>query len=189
VLRSTLVMIIIIGSLTFEFQVSLPLIARFALNGDAGVYALLSMALGIGAVIGGLMIAGNRRISPAQLVSNALFFGLAILAAALMPTLALSLAALVVVGIFSISFTSLANSVLQLESSPQMRGRVMSFWAIAFLGSSTFGGPIVGWVGETAGARWSLAIGGLAALCAAALGWKFHTRKPGLEKSSGPEII
>jgi len=172
VLRSTLLMIVLIGTLTFEFQVSLPLIARFTFNGDARVYASLSMALGIGAVIGGLMIAGQKEVSPDRLVKGALWFGLVILAAAFMPSLPLIALTLVVVGVFSIAFTSLGNSVLQLESTPQMRGRVMSFWAIGFLGSTTFGGPIVGLIGEYAGPRWALAIGGLAAISAAALGWR-----------------
>ena len=77
---------------------------------------------------------------------------------------------MVAVGIFSINFSSLGNSVLQLHSSPQMRGRVMSFWSVAFLGSTTIGGPIVGWFAQVAGARWGLALGGLAALVAAILG-------------------
>ena len=76
---------------------------------------------------------------------------------------------MVVVGICSINFSSLGNSILQLESSPQMRGRVMSFWSVAFLGSTTIGGPVVGWFAEAAGARWGLALGGLAALAAALL--------------------
>jgi MFS family permease len=171
VLRSTLIMMVIIGTLTFEFQVSLPLIARFTFNGDASSYASLSMAIGVGAVIGGLFIAGQKKVSADRLVKGALLFGLAILAAAFMPTLRLSMLALVLVGVSSIAFTSLGNSVLQLESTPQMRGRVMSFWAIAFLGTSTIGGPIVGWFGEYVGPRWGLAIGGLAAVAAAAIGW------------------
>jgi MFS family permease len=97
-------------------------------------------------------------------------FGLAVLAASFMPSLLLSALALVLVGICSINFSSLGNSILQLESSPQMRGRVMSFWSVAFLGSTTLGGPIVGWFAEAAGARWGLALGGLAAIIAAALG-------------------
>jgi len=178
ILRSTLLMIVIIGCLTFEFQVSLPLIARFTFNGDARVYASLSMALGVGAVIGGLMIAGQREVSADRLVRGALWFGLVILAAAFMPSLPLSVLALVLVGIFSIAFTSMGNTVLQLESTPQMRGRVMSFWAIAFLGSTTFGGPIVGWIGEYAGPRWALALGGLAAVSAAILGWRALNHVP-----------
>jgi MFS family permease len=84
--------------------------------------------------------------------------------AAFMPSLLLSGLALVV-GISSINFSSLGNSILRLESSPQMRGRVMSFRSVAFLGSTTLGGPIVGWFAGVAGAR-----RGLAALFAAALG-------------------
>jgi MFS family permease len=171
-LRGTLLMMVIIGTLTFEFQVSLPLIARYTFGGDAQDYAALSMALGVGAVAGGVMIASRKLASPGQLVTGALFFGLAILVASVMPSLRLTELAMVVVGVFSLTFTAQANSFLQLQSSPQMRGRVMSFWAIAFLGSTTFGGPIVGWFGENVGPRWALGIGGLAAVCAAALGWK-----------------
>ena len=171
-LRGTLLMILIIGTLTFEFQVSLPLIARFTFEGDAQDYASLSIALGGGAVAGGMVIANRKKVSPYRLVSGALFFGLAILEACIMPSLSLTALTMAVVGVFSISFTSQANTYLQLQSSPQMRGRVMSFWAIAFLGSTTIGGPVVGWFGEHIGPRWALGIGGLAAVCAAVLGWR-----------------
>jgi MFS family permease len=176
VLRSTLLMMAIIGMLTFEFQVSLPLLARFGFQGDAGSYALLTASFGMGAVVGGLLIAGQRQVSPGRLARSALLFGLAVLVAAFMPSLWLSAAALVGVGIFSIAFTSLGNSVLQLESTPQMRGRVMAFWTIAMLGSSTLGGPVVGWVGEHVGPRWGLALGGLAALAAAGLARRLRGR-------------
>ena len=170
ILGSTLLMMAIIGTLTFEFQVSLPLIAQFTFNGDARSYAFLTASMGFGAAIGGIFFASRKGITPNKLVSASLLFGLAVLAAAFMPSLLLSGLALVLVGICSINFSSLGNSTLQLESSPQMRGRVMSFWSVAFLGSTTIGGPIVGWFAETAGARWGLALGGLAALIAAALG-------------------
>lgn len=170
VLRNILIMMAFIGTLTFEFQVSLPLIAQFTFHGDAGSYAFLSAAMGIGAVVGGLYAASHKIVSPSKLAGAALLFGLAVLGAAIMPTLALSGMLMVLVGVCSISFTSLGNSILQLESSAQMRGRVMSFWSIAFLGSTTFGGPIVGWFGQYAGPRWGLALGGFAALAAAALG-------------------
>jgi len=169
-LGSTLLMMAIVGTLTFEFQVSLPLIAHFTFKGDARSYAFLSSAMGFGAAFGGIFFASRKGITPTKLVSASLLFGLAILAAAFMPTLLLSGLAMVAVGICSINFSSLGNSILQLGSSPQMRGRVMSFWSVAFLGSTTIGGPIVGWIAEVAGARWGLALGGLAALAAAGLG-------------------
>jgi len=74
------------------------------------------------------------------------------------------------VGVFSLNFSTLGNSLLQLESSPHMRGRVMAFWSIAFLGSTTIGAPLVGWFAQFAGARFGLALGGAAALVGAALG-------------------
>jgi MFS family permease len=176
VLGATLAMMAIIGTLTYEFQVSLPLMAQSTFNGDASSYAFLTAAMGVGAACGGLLFASRKGVIPYKLVSASLLFGLAVLAAAIMPIIHLAALAMVAVGICSINFSSLGNSVLQLHSSPQMRGRVMSFWSVAFLGSTTIGGPIVGWFAQVAGARWSLALGGLAALVAAALG-AFTLRK------------
>jgi MFS family permease len=91
-------------------------------------------------------------------------WGIAILAAAAAPNLTLELVALVFVGYGSITFNSLAKTTLQLAARPEMRGRVMALWALAWLGSTPIGGPIVGWAGQVAGARWALVIGGLATL-------------------------
>ncbi len=170
ILLNTLLMLAIVGMLTFEFQVSLPILAQYTFNSGASGYAFLSACLGIGAVIGGLAVASQRKNSPGWLVLAAFLFGCTVFAASIMPTLYLSGLALVFAGGSSIFFTSLGNTILQLNSSPQMRGRVMSFWSVAFLGSTTIGGPLVGWFAETAGDRWGLAIGGIAALVAGLLG-------------------
>ncbi len=74
------------------------------------------------------------------------------------------------VGFASVSFLAMANSTLQLAADPQMRGRVMSLWSVAFLGSTPIGGPIIGWITAQAGARVGLAVGGVACLVAAAFG-------------------
>lgn len=170
VVGMTLLMITIIGTLTFEFSVSLPLMAQFTFNGNAAAYALLTASMGLGAAFGGLIVAGLKNTSARQLVFAAALFGGTVLVTAAMPTLALASAALIAVGAASIYFSSLGNSILQLSSTPHMRGRVMSFWSIAFLGSTTFGGPIIGWFGQAAGPRWALALGGVAALVAVAIG-------------------
>jgi MFS family permease len=170
ILRDTLVMLFIIGMLTFEFTVSLPLLAEHTFKSGASGLAYLTACLGFGAVIGGLSVASQRRNTLPLLVTAAFLFGGTVLAAALMPTLFLSGLILVFAGAASIYFTSLGNSILQLSSSPQMRGRVMSFWSIAFLGSTTIGGPVVGWCAETFGDRWGLAIGGIAGLFAGLIG-------------------
>jgi MFS family permease len=168
--RGALLLMAIVGTLTFEFQVSLALLAKSTFQGDARSYAYLTSAMGLGAALGGLGFASRKGSVPYQLVSASLLFGLAVLAAAAMPTLHLAALAMVAVGVFSINFSSLGNATLQLESSPEMRGRVMSLWSVAFLGSTTLGGPIVGWCAEVAGARWGLALGGIAAVAAAGLG-------------------
>jgi MFS family permease len=170
VLRNVLLMLAIIGTFTFEFQVSLPLIAQFTFHGDARSYAALLAGMGIGAVVGGLITAGQKKISTHLLVMAAFFFGFTTLVASAMPTLILAVLAMVLVGVCSISFTSLGNSILQLESAPHMRGRVMALWSVAFLGSTAIGGPIVGWIGESINPRWGLAVGGLAAVIAAVFG-------------------
>ncbi len=186
ILAAVLSMMALIGTLTFEFQVSLPLIAQFTFKGDASSYAFLSAAMGLGAAAGGVFLAGQKGITPFKLVTAALLFGVAVLAASFMPSLFLTGVAMVLVGFASINFSSLGNSILQLSSDPQMRGRVMSFWTIAFLGSTTVGGPIVGWFAEVAGARWGLALGGFAALAATVVG-AVSLRRFRPENSPSPE--
>ncbi|HLO31622.1 MAG TPA: MFS transporter [Anaerolineales bacterium] len=175
----TLLMMAVIGTFTYEFHVSLPLIAQNTFKGDPSSYAFLTAAMGLGATAGGILFASRKGLRYSSLVGAGFLFGLAVLAAAWMPSLLLTGAVMVLVGIFSINFSSLGNSLLQLESSPQMRGRVMSFWSIAFLGSTTIGAPVVGWFAEVAGARWGLAFGGIAALLGAALGALTLRRKQG----------
>jgi len=169
-LASILLMMGIVGMLTFEFSVSLPLIAQFTFKGNADSYAFLTALFGFGAAVGGIFFASRKRIKPDKLVSAALLFGLAVLVAACMPSLLLCGLVMVLVGAASINFSTIGNTALQLESSPVMRGRVMSWWSVVWIGSSTIGGPAIGWLAQVAGARWGLAFGGLAALLAAALG-------------------
>ena len=177
ILRDILIMMTLVGMLTYEFQVSLPLMAQHTFNAGASGLAFLTGSFGLGAVIGGLAVASQRKNTPSLLIVTGSLFGLTVLGAAFMPTLLLSGLLLLLAGICSIYYTSLGNTILQLTSSPQMRGRVMSFWSIAFLGSTTIGGPLVGWVAQTAGDRWGLALGGFAALAAGLLGL-VHLRKP-----------
>jgi MFS family permease len=170
ILRNTLIMMAIIGTLSYEFSVSLPLLAQFAFNGNAGSYASLVTSMGLGAVLGGLFSASRKKIAPHMLVYSSLFFGIMLTLAALMPNLPMAMVCMFFVGIFSINFISLGNATLQLESESQMRGRVMSLWAMAFLGSTPIGGPLIGYISETAGPRFGVAVGGIAAILAAAIG-------------------
>jgi MFS family permease len=91
--------------------------------------------------------------------------------AALSPVFAVALLALALVGFASVSFLSMANSTLQLSTDPQMRGRVMALWAVAFMGSTPIGGPLIGWITNEAGARVGLGVGAASCVLAAGIGW------------------
>jgi MFS family permease len=171
-----LVMIAVIGTLAWEFQVSLPLMASNVFHGGAASYGVMASVMGGGAVVGGLISAARSRPRARALCLAAVGWGIAILAAALAPSMALELAALVFVGYGSITFNALAKTTLQLAAKPEMRGRVMALWALAWLGSTPIGGPIVGWAGQAIGARWALVIGGVAALACGVLALPALTR-------------
>jgi MFS family permease len=156
-----LLMIALVGALAWEFQVSLPLLAVRTFDGDAGTYGAMTAVMGAGAVIGGLFTAARRHPGARGLAVAAIGWGVAITAAALAPTLPLEYVVLLFVGYGSISFNALAKTTLQLAAVPVMRGRVMALWALAWQGSTPVGGPIIGWVGQEFGPRWSLLAGGL----------------------------
>jgi MFS family permease len=171
-----LLMIAVIGTLAWEFQVSLPLMASKVFHGGAASYGVMASVMGGGAVVGGLISAARSRPRARALCLAAIGWGIAILAAAVAPSMALELAALVFVGYGSITFNSLAKTTLQLGARPEMRGRVMALWALAWLGSTPIGGPIIGWAGQAIGARWALVIGGLATLACGILALPALTR-------------
>jgi MFS family permease len=167
-----LLMMAVVGTFAYEFQVILPLVAKFTFNGDASTFATMTAFMGGGAVVGGLITASRKTRSAVALSRTAALFGAMELLAALAPHLALEYAILVLVGAASIAFLALGNATLQLASSPEMRGRVMGLWAVAFLGSTPIGGPIIGWIGEHIGPRYGLLVGAIATLLAAAFAYR-----------------
>jgi MFS family permease len=186
VLSDLLLMLAIVGMLTYEFSVILPLLSEFTFDDGSSGYAALTAAMGAGSVVGGLYTASRRYSTPRKLAIASICFGMSVLLVAAAPTLFVAVAAMVVVGFFSINFTSLGNVALQLEARPDMQGRVMALYTVAFLGTTPIGGPLQGWIGEHAGARVSLVVGGCAALVAAFLGLA-AARRADKGKASQPE--
>jgi MFS family permease len=156
-----LLLIALVGTLAWEFQITLPLMASDVFGGGAGAYGVMASVMGVGAVIGGLISASRGRPRARSLCLAAIGWGIAITVAALVPSLPFELAALIFVGYGSITFNSYAKTTLQLAAEPAMRGRVMALWAIAWQGSTPVGGVLVGWIAQEAGARWSLIVGGV----------------------------
>lgn len=165
-----LVMMAIMGCFAYEFQVTLPYLARFALGGDSRTYGFMTAAMGVGAVLGGLYTAARGRTGIPVLVRSAVVFGVLILAAAAAPNVPTVLVALVAVGAASVRLMAQGNTTLQLAADPQLRGRVMALWLVAFMGTTPVGGPAAGWVASTFGPRWGLVLGAAACFLAAGLG-------------------
>ncbi len=165
-LKIPLISMAIVGVFAFNFTVTLPLLAKFTYGGGAGLYSWFMVAMGGGAVLGGLATAFRSRPSTRLLACIGLIFGAAILAVALSPSEAWAIALLVPMGAASISFVATNNATLQLRADHAMRGRVMSLNAIAFLGSTPIGAPLLGYISDTTNPRVALAIGGAATLLA-----------------------
>jgi MFS family permease len=177
-----LLMMGLIGALAYEFQVSLPVMARQAMHSGAEGYGLMTAAMGVGAIVGGLVVAARGRTGLRPVTTAALAFAVAFVLAALAPSMPIELVALALVGGASVSFMSTGNSTLQLASEPAMRGRVMALWFVALQGSTPIGGPLVGAIISLAGARTGLGVGALACVLAAALGLVAQRRLRGASR-------
>ena len=181
-LRVPLAMMALIGTVSFNFQVLLPLFASETWGGSAGTYALLTAVMGVGSVFGALAAGARGRVSPQLLVGSAVLFGVAELAAGVAPTLTLQAIALIPLGMASVTFAAGVNSSLQLAAEPMLRGRVMALYAIVFLGSTAIGAPLIGLLAQAAGPRSGLFAGAAAALIAAAWARAEYSGRPALRR-------
>jgi MFS family permease len=183
-LRNTLLAVAVIGIFAYNFTVTLALLAKVTFHGGVGTYSLLTSCMGIGAVVGGLFAAHRARPTPRLLQVLALVFGGLLAAVALAPTLISAAALIVLMGAASIGFIATANASLQLASEPAMRGRVMALYAMAFLGTTPIGAPLVGAIAQWTSPRIALLIGAVATVVAAGLLMWRH--QAGLRNHDGP---
>lgn len=172
-----LVMMAVVGTLAYEFQVSLPVLARSTFHGGSEAFGFMTAAMGIGAVLGGLVTAARGRTGLRPMLVACAGFGLAILLCALSPALPIAYLALLLVGWGSVSFIAIGNSTIQLSSAPNMRGRAIALWQVAFQGTTPIGGPFIGWVIAAAGARTGLIVGALSCGVALAAGVAIGRRR------------
>ena len=185
VLRSTILLVAVVGMLGLNYRVALPLLARFAFDGGPGTYGILAAIMAAGSVVGALTVARRGRPTRALLVGSVAAFGLLSFAAALAPTIVVEAAFLFPIGAASLSFVATANSTVQLASDPAMRGRVMSLFGLVLLGSGPPSGLLSGWMAGQFGPRSILLLSGvscvIAATVAALTGRHRRTEPPAAE--------
>ncbi|GGZ20014.1 MFS transporter [Streptomyces nitrosporeus] len=176
-LRAALVMMALVGTLTYEFPVTLPLLAREGFEAGPALYGLFFAAAGAGATVWGLRLAGQKDQDKASVPRASMMLGAVVLIAAWTPHPVIAVAVFILVGACSVRFMGLANAAVLRTAHAQFRGRIMSLWQICFQGSTLLGAPLIGFVAAHTGARWALALGGAAALAAGLLG-RFATSHP-----------
>ncbi|HET9676315.1 MAG TPA: MFS transporter [Solirubrobacterales bacterium] len=166
-----LALMALVGTLGFNFQVVLPLLAKFSFESGAMTYATLVSAMAVGSIVGALVNGHRGRTGPRLIAGGALAFGVAALLSAAMPSLAFEVPALMLLGAASVTFAATINSTLQLAVSPEMRGRVMALYSVVFLGSTPIGGPLAGWLAQSYDPRIALLLAAISGLTAA---WAAH---------------
>lgn len=162
-----LILVAVVGTLAFNYQVTLPLLSERSLGGDATTFTLLFSAMSTGSVVGALQVARRRAISLNVLLKSSFGLAASIAALTVAPNVPLAMAAAAAVGFHAIFLISGANALVQIQADPAMRGRVLALFSMVFLGSTPIGGPIIGWISEMSNPRVGLAVGGAATLLAA----------------------
>ncbi len=170
--------VFIVGTFGLNFAVYIAAMARTEFGQGAGVFGVLSSVMAVGSIAGALLSARRDRPRLRFVFGASGAFGLACILAALAPSLWLFGLALVPVGLFALTLMTSANAYVQTTTEPAMRGRVMSLYFAIFLGGTPLGAPVVGWVSDMFGPRWSLGVAAASGIVAAAAGlfwaWRYH---------------
>jgi MFS family permease len=184
-LRVPLALMAVVGTLSFNFVVLLPLLAERDLGGSDVSYTVLTSFFGVGSLIGSLRMARREVIDLRFLGESALLLGVASAGLAFAPGIPVAAAILVVAGYAGIGVLSGGNAVLQVATSAEMRGRVLALYTVVFLGSTPIGGPIAGWTAERFGTDAGILLGAVAAVAAGAAVLGFVRREVRLPAPAG----
>ena len=165
-LRGILIMLFLVGTFGLNFPIFVSTMAVNVFHTDAGQFGLLTSIMAIGTVAGALL-SGAGQPGFGSLLAGAGVFGIGCTLGAMAPSYWWFAGALVIVGMAALTLTNSTNSMMQLTTEPEMRGRVMAFRVAIALGGTPVGAPIVGWVANRFGPRWALGVGAASGFAAA----------------------
>jgi MFS family permease len=171
----------VVGMLGFNFQITSALMVKNVFHHGAESYGIISATYAFGSLLGALASARRGRPARRLVFMGAATYGVLEIVAGVMPTYWTFFAILVPFGFFTLTLSTAANTNVQLSVSPSMRGRVMALYLLVFMGGTPIGAPLVGWIAEVAGPRWSLVVGGIASATAAVLAAAYLARKEQLK--------
>jgi len=174
-----LVIVFAVGTFGMNFQMTTAFVATSVFHEGAGEYGLLGSIMAIGSLAGALLSARREKPHLRYVVGSAFAFGVFAAIASQMPTYPLFAIALIPVGLSAITMMTSANTTVQMSVDPALRGRVMALYMAIFMGGTPIGAPIIGWIGGTFGARWSILVGALIAIAVStgAAVWLLRSRQ------------
>ena len=186
-----LVMMGVVGTLSYNFQTVFPLFSTRDLHGDGTTFTILFSVVSVGALVGALHAARRTSADVRTVATASLGYGGAMTLMAIVPNQWFAYGVGLLLGVASISFLVSSTAIVQLEAAPEMRGRVLALQAMLFLGSTPIGGPIVGWVSDVYGARYAIGLGAIAALGAGAWGYRKDRRheRAGSGEALAPDCL
>lgn len=165
----------VVGTFAFNYPVSLLKLA-IERYGSESLFGIMLAATGLGSMVGSLITAARPRITTWWFFGNGALLGVSGLALSWAPTSWSAVLLSIPVGLGGASFVAAQNAIVQQESPPDMRGRLLALGAVAFLGTTPIGAPVTGWIADNVGAEWSLAYGSMLTLVAVAIGFVLRWR-------------
>lgn len=159
-----LVLVFFIGTFGMNFQITSALMATEVFDKGATEYGVLGSFLAVGSLTGALVAAGRSEVRLRLLLGAAVAFGVIEIVAGLVPSYLTFVLLCPLLGFSVITVLNSCNALLQIESDPLMRGRVMAIYMTIVMGGTPLGAPVIGWIGEHYGARWTLVVSGVMVL-------------------------
>jgi predicted MFS family arabinose efflux permease len=169
----------LIGTFGINFPIFISTMAVGVFHAGASQFGMLTSMMAIGSVAGALLAARRERPRMSVIVAAAGIFGCGFCIAAAMPSYRLFGCALVIIGLSAQTFTTTANSTIQLSTEPRMRGRVVALFLAIAVGATPIGAPLVGWVADTFGPRWALGVGAASGFGAVVVAVHYLTKHRG----------
>jgi MFS family permease len=176
-LKIPLLMLAVIGTLAFNFQVVFPLLVTRTFDGNEATFTILFSVISLGSLVGALATARRTTIAIRDVVLAAGAFGVSMSVFAFAPGLAWTFPLGLVVGATSVWLLTTSTAILQVNAAPDMRGRILALQSIVFLGTTPIGGPLLGWFSDAVTPRAAILLGGLASCAAAVWGWQAAQRR------------
>jgi len=179
-LQAILLAVFFVGTFGLNFQLTSALMATQVFEKGPTAYGVLGSIMAVGSLAGALLAARRTTVRMRLAIGAGVTFGVIEMVVGVMPTYLTFALMLVPLGLAALTFMTAANTLMQMSVAPHLRGRVMALYMAVFMGGTPIGAPLIGWVGETYGARWTLVGGGVLTVFGCALSGLILMRRNGV---------